>query len=220
MKENYTYDYLHGTDIYLYQRKDMFRINTDTALLAEFMQIRKTDTVLDIGTNNGALLLAAYAKGAKQLIGIEIQKEACEVAKLNLQNCSCPWEIIQGDVSELKLPHADVVISNPPYFPTPKDGHVNLSEALKIARHEAYLSLETLCDKAASALQEKGRFYLVHRSDRIGEIIKELTAHRFSIRTLQFVYDEVHDHATAVLIEAIKDGRTRTKVLRPKQIER
>ena len=59
MKDNFTYDYLHGTDIYLHQRKDMFRINTDTALLAQFMDIRKDEIVLDIGTNNGALLLAA-----------------------------------------------------------------------------------------------------------------------------------------------------------------
>ena len=35
--EDYTYDYINGTDIYLYQHKKMFRINTDTALLAQFM---------------------------------------------------------------------------------------------------------------------------------------------------------------------------------------
>lgn len=41
MDKNLTYEYLHGTDIYLYQRRDMFRMNTDTALLAEFMKINK-----------------------------------------------------------------------------------------------------------------------------------------------------------------------------------
>ena len=55
--ENYTYDYINGTDIYLYQHKKMFRINTDTALLAQFMKVKKGERVLDIGTNNGALLL-------------------------------------------------------------------------------------------------------------------------------------------------------------------
>ena len=57
--EDYTYDYINGTDIYLYQHKKMFRINTDTALLAQFMKVKKGERVLDIGTNNGALLLAA-----------------------------------------------------------------------------------------------------------------------------------------------------------------
>ena len=52
--ENYTYDYINGTDIYLYQHKKMFRINTDTALLAQFMKVKKGERVLDIGTNNGA----------------------------------------------------------------------------------------------------------------------------------------------------------------------
>ncbi len=39
--EDYTYDYINGTDIYLYQHKKMFRINTDTALLAQFMKVKK-----------------------------------------------------------------------------------------------------------------------------------------------------------------------------------
>ena len=52
-KKELTYDYIAGTDIHLWQRKDMFRINTDTAQLARFMKIRKGERVLDVGTNNG-----------------------------------------------------------------------------------------------------------------------------------------------------------------------
>ena len=76
-----SFDYLPGTDIYLYQRRDMFRMNTDTALLGHFMRVKENDTVLDIGCNNGALLLYAsqYTKG--KLIGVDIQKEACELAE-------------------------------------------------------------------------------------------------------------------------------------------
>ena len=55
-------DYLPNTDIYYYQHPDMFHTNTDTALLGEFADIRKKDVVLDIGTNNGALLLYAMRK--------------------------------------------------------------------------------------------------------------------------------------------------------------
>ena len=45
-----TYDYLPGTQIYLHQRKDMFRMNTDTALLGNFMKVKEDESVLDIGT--------------------------------------------------------------------------------------------------------------------------------------------------------------------------
>lgn len=220
MKDNYTYDFLHGTDIYLYQRKDMFRINTDTALLADFMQIKQDDIVLDIGTNNGALLLAAAQKGAGQLIGIEIQKDACELAKLNLEASNIPFEIIEGDVSTMKMPRVHCVVCNPPYFPTPPSGNRNQNEALCIARHEKYLDFETLCQKASQSLQTKGRFYVVHRSDRIGELISILYQNRFCVSQLQFVYDPQHECSTAVLIEAIKDGKRKTKVLPPRMIER
>ena len=80
-KKELTYDYIAGTDIHLWQRKDMFRINTDTAQLARFMKIRKGERVLDVGTNNGALLLAAAADEPSFLCGVDIQEEACELAE-------------------------------------------------------------------------------------------------------------------------------------------
>ena len=82
--ENYTYDYINGTDIYLFQHKKMFRINTDTALLAQFMKVKKGERVLDIGTNNGALLLAAHRYAPSYLYGIDIQPEAIAVAEKNM----------------------------------------------------------------------------------------------------------------------------------------
>ena len=84
--EDYTYDYINGTDIYLYQHKKMFRINTDTALLAQFMKVKKGERVLDIGTNNGALLLAAHRYAPSYLYGIDIQPEAIAVAEKNMEH--------------------------------------------------------------------------------------------------------------------------------------
>ena len=55
-----SFDYLPDTNIYLKQRKDMFRVNTDTHLLGNFMLVKKNESVLDIGTNNGALLDIDY----------------------------------------------------------------------------------------------------------------------------------------------------------------
>ena len=83
--EDYTYDYINGTDIYLYQHKKMFRINTDTALLAQFMKVKKGERVLDIGTNNGALLLAAHRYAPSYLYGIDIQPEAIAGAEKNME---------------------------------------------------------------------------------------------------------------------------------------
>ena len=81
--EDLTLDYLPKHDnIKIYQSKNMFRINTDTTLLGEFIVIRNNDRILDIGTNNGALLIYASLQGRKcELNGIDINKEALEIAR-------------------------------------------------------------------------------------------------------------------------------------------
>ena len=77
-----TIDFLpNHEDIKIIQDDEMFRINTDTACLGEFVEVYKEDVVLDIGTNNGALLMYASFFKPKKLIGIDINKEGIEDAK-------------------------------------------------------------------------------------------------------------------------------------------
>lgn len=52
-------DWFLDPDRRIWQHPDHFRFNTDTALLAEFMEIRPQESVIDIGTNNGVLLVYA-----------------------------------------------------------------------------------------------------------------------------------------------------------------
>lgn len=219
--DTYSYDYLHGTDIYLFQRKDMFRINTDTALLAEFMVIKKDERVLDIGTNNGALLLAAARYKPSRMYGIDIQQEAIALANYNMQHHHLHnVELISGDVRTTPLEKVDVIVCNPPYFKVDENSHLNESEALRMARHETYLKLADLCNRISCLLDEKGRCYMVHRANRIAEIISLCCTYRLAIRTLQFVYDQQKDEAVSVLIEMVKDGKVNTHVRLPIYLDR
>ena len=219
--EPYSYDYIHGTDVYLYQRKDMFRVNTDTSLLAGFMRIKEQERVLDIGTNNGALLCVANQAKPEWLYGIDIQEAAIEVAQKNMDHHGIHnVTLLCGDVCETALPKVDVIVCNPPYFKVNADRNLNDSASLQMARHERFLTLEKLCAKVSSLLDEKGRFYLVHRANRITEILLALKEHRLEARTLQFVYDENKEEAISVLVEAIKDGKANTHVLAPYRIKR
>ena len=170
-----TYDYLPGTQIYLHQRKDMFRMNTDTALLGNFMKVKEDESVLDIGTNNGALLLYAsqYTKG--KLIGIDIQQEACELATQNLKDQNIEnFEVICSDIADVQVEPVDVIVCNPPYFRVNNNQQLNENEYKRIARHECYLTMDVLCHSVNRLLKEKGRFYLVHRSDRIVDFCFDL----------------------------------------------
>ena len=80
-----TLDYLPNTDVYLYQDSEMFRINSDTRYLGEFLCVKKSDVVLDVGTNNGALLLYANKMGCEKLIGVDINAGAIEICEQNMK---------------------------------------------------------------------------------------------------------------------------------------
>lgn len=208
-----TYDYLPETDIYLHQRKDMFRMNTDTALLGKFMVVKEEDSVLDIGTNNGALLLYASMHTKGKLVGVDIQQEACELAFQNLKDQNIQdFEIICSDIADVELDPVDVVVCNPPYFRVSNDRQLNINEYKKIARHECYLKLEVLCECVSRLLKEKGRFYLVHRSDRIVDLCVELRKNELEIKTMQFIRDCENEDVHGVLIEAVKQAKVHCTV--------
>lgn len=206
-KEDLTYDYIHDSDVYVYQRKDMFRVNTDTSLLAKFMKIKAGERVIDIGTNNGALLLYAARSYPSYLCGIDIQVEACELAQFNLQQHQIEnYEIICKDFKLYEGKNFDVALCNPPYFEI--DHHrCEKKDMRSIARHEHFLQLEPLLANVSCVLRSYGRLYLVHRANRIVDLVSLCRKYQLEIKTMQFVYDQRKECAGAILIEAIKNGK-------------
>lgn len=216
-----SFDYLPGTDIYLYQRKDMFRMNTDTALLGHFMRVKENETVLDIGCNNGALLLyaARFTKG--KLMGVDIQSDACDLARKNLAyHGLMNSEVYCADVAEFVCEPCDVVVCNPPYFRVTSEKQLNESMAKRIARHETSLELETLMAKASECLKENGRFYLVHRCDRLTDLLCCLRKYEMEMKTMQLIRDENNEHPHGVLLEAVKHGKSGCVVLKEHIVKR
>ena len=111
-------DYLpNRKEIKLYQDDDMFCINTDTYVLGEFLNIYKQDTVLEIGTNNGALLLYASRFNPKSMVGIDINEKAIELAKKNMELNNIENVTLKvADGNTYQDSEVDVIIFNPPYF--------------------------------------------------------------------------------------------------------
>lgn len=221
MDNQLSFDYLPGTDIYLYQRRDMFRMNTDTALLGHFMRVKENDTVLDIGCNNGALLLYASRFTKGKLMGVEIQEDACKLAKMNLDYHKLEnYEIYCIDAAEFTCEPCDVVVCNPPYFKVTSVNQLNESEAKRIARHETSLDFDTLAAKVSQCLKENGRFYLVHRCDRIADLLCTLRKYDLELKTMQLIRDENNEQAHGILIEAVKYGKSGCTVLKEHIVKR
>ena len=192
-----TLDYFIHEDLKLYQDCEHFRFNTDTKLLAQFVRLKKQERILDI-------------------VGVEVLEETSKVAQ---KNADCfikhPVKIVNQPIQEYVDDLFDVVVSNPPYFKmnaNQKPEHLNFRH---LGRMEENLTLEQLVFHANRLLKSYGRFYMVHRPNRLNEINKVLYDNNFSIRNLRFAYDHRDHKVKSVLIEAIKESNCDMNVLEP-----
>jgi len=213
-----TKDYLPNSDIYLYQSRDMFRMNTDTHLLGNFLNLKSNETILDIGVNNGALLLYAKQYHPKFMIGVDIQEEACEIASLNMKYHQIEnVEIHCVDIQNFDMNQVDVIVCNPPYFEVSDQQEISKR---KIARNEYYLPMQGLFKTINRLLKEKGRCYIIHRANRLNELYSCLFENNLNLRQMTMIYDENHDYAHGVLLEIVKGKKVQLKVNAPLWIKR
>jgi tRNA1(Val) A37 N6-methylase TrmN6 len=216
---NKTTDFLPGSKRMIQQRKDMFRINTDTFALSTFMNIKKGESVLDIGTNNGALLIEASRFHPKELIGVDILVEAIDIAKENLEQLSIKnYRLYSCKVQDLNIAPVDVILCNPPYFNQMNKENRNLNPFLEAARHEVYLPLNELLDCVKRDLKNFGRFYLIHRPDRLTEIIIEADKRGLTLKKCMLIIDHRKKSSHAICLEFVNGGKPGLTFIHPMEI--
>ena len=150
-----------------------FPLSTDSILLANFASLRKSAKVLDLGSGCGTLgLLLCSMYPDCQITGIEIDPHSHEAALANIRdNEVCHrMQSIWGDLKQLNT-HIDpgsfsCCISNPPYFTAGP-----ASKAHTTARREDHCTMEQLFHAASWAVKFGGDFYIVHRPERLAELI-------------------------------------------------
>lgn len=210
--KNDLYDY-DGLKIYQYD--DKFKFSLDSILLAEFVEIKPgLKTVVDLCTGNGPVPLILSTKTNAKVYGIEIQKEIYKLAKLSVyeNNLQDQIKLINDNIKsvlEYILPESvDAVTCNPPYFKVSENSYLNEDEAKAIARHEITMKLDDIMIAARYILKNKAPLYIVHRCDRLEEIIDCLGKYSFKVKKLQFIYAGFNKDAIMVLIKATKNGKS------------
>ncbi len=212
-----TLDYLpNREDIKLYQDHDMICINTDTMVLGEFLEVYRFDTVLDIGTNNGSLLLYANRFNPTKLIGLELSKEALELAKKNMElNGITNYELINDDANTyIGKEKVDVIVCNPPYFKVSVDSKKS-TEHMTRAKHEDSLPLDNLVHTIVNNLKDNGKLFFVYQSSRIQELFNVFNKYHLNIKIMQYVYNVNKENSNIVLIKAVKGGKLGLEVKKP-----
>jgi len=221
MNNNAVLNDLYDTGFKIYQNDDYFKFSLDSLLLAKFVKPDYKDKkILDLCTGNAPIPILLSTNNNVEITGIEIQKEiyklACESVKINnLKNVN----IINDDLKNLKnyFPgnNFDIITCNPPYFKVEKNSLVNNNTIKSIARHEILITLEEIINISYKMLKDKGKLYMVHRTDRLIELINLLTKYKFGIKRLQIIYPNESSNGSMILIEAKKDCKLDVKIMPP-----
>ena len=207
------------------QKKQGFRFSIDAVLLAHFIQPAAKQRLLDLGTGSAVIpLLVAARHPDVPIDGIELQPAIAAMAQRSVQYNQLQQQIriIQYDLTKLPKQYEqqyDWVTSNPPFFPV-GTGKQNPNEQIALSRHEIACNLKQLVQCSARCLKSRGHFALIHRAERLPEILSCCMQHRLAPYRLRMVHPAMEQPANLVLLEAIKDGHNNVTVLPPLPIYR
>ena len=107
-----------------------------------------------------------------------------------------------------------------PYFKFNNQSLINDNDMKAIARHEIKITLEEIVKISSNILKHSGSLYLVHRCERLVEILDILKKYNFGLRRLQFVYDNEKSNCCFILVEAKYLCKHDLKVLNPIYIDK
>jgi len=214
-------DDLHRNGYKIIQNPAYFAFGMDAVLLSAFAHINKDETHLDLCCGNGIvpiLLAARYPSGS--FSGIEIQQPLADMAARSVAYNGLPDKIriVHGDIKQARsiFGHAafDAVTVNPPYI-AHGGGLKNVSHEMAVARHELLCTLHDVCACAADMLRFGGRLYMVHRPERLADIVCSLREVGLEPKTLRFVQPKSDKNPNTLLIMATKGGKPQLNVYAP-----
>ncbi|MDF2504246.1 MULTISPECIES: tRNA1(Val) (adenine(37)-N6)-methyltransferase [Clostridium] len=212
LREDETLDDLQLKGISVIQKRNAFRFGIDAVLLANFAKIKKGMTVIDLCTGTGIVPFIISGKTeASKIFGIEIQEDMVNMANRSVDYNKLQDRIkfINGDITDINLiktmTKTDVITVNPPYK-LKNSGIINLNDKNAIARHEICCNLEDVVIAARILLKDNGRMFMVHRPERIADILCLMRKHKIEPKTIQMIHPSVNKAPNIVLVEGHRDG--------------
>ena len=203
------------------QTEESFKLSTDSVLLADFANMNRENSCLDLGSGAGVLcvLLATKNQGT-EITGIELQPNFADLSLLNIAENGMEdrVQIITADLREhrglFKAESFDLVVSNPPYF-AENSGYSAPVNHRASAREEKTCTLSDICAAAKCVLRWGGTFALVHRPERLSEIFCAMTEFGIEPKRLRMVSYSAEKAPSLVLVEGKRGGKKGLKIEAP-----
>lgn len=192
---------------------EAFRLGTDAVLLADFACRGQIKTACDLGCGTGVIsILLAWNNPSLWVDGVELQPVWAQIAVENarLNGFDGRIRVVGGDLREhrsfLKAGAYDLVVSNPPYYQSGSGKSAARAETAQ-AREEQSCTLDEVCAAAAYLTRWGGRFALVHKPERLAEVMTALKSHSLEPKRLRFVQYKPRSAPNLILLESRRGGR-------------
>jgi len=211
----------------LLQSRDGYRAGMDAALLAAAVNAKPAHSVIEAGCGAGAVLMQIAARRPDvTLTGLERDVGAADLARQNtvLNGFNDRIEIITGEVSQILSPAQDRpkasapisnqsfdwAVSNPPFFDDPRA--LRLPTPAKRGAWIAEDGLSVWCDFLTRAVRDGGSIIMIHRADRLADLLSLLGTRSGSFSILP-IQSFSQSPAKRVLVKAIRSGRAPLRLL-------
>ena len=222
LKKDEVIDDLEFEGLKIIQNNNWFKFGIDSVLLSDFSKnIKNNSLILDIGTGTGIISILLSKKiNAKKIIGIEVQPEIADMAKrsVKLNNLENKIEIINDDIKNIENyfsnNYFDSIVTNPPYQKN-NTGLKSESKEKLISKHEIECNLKDIIKNSYKVLKDKGEFYMVHRPERLADIICTMRENKIEPKEIRFVYPKINEKPNLILIKGVKNAKEFLKVQKP-----
>jgi tRNA1(Val) A37 N6-methylase TrmN6 len=210
---NYDETALLGGKLRLFQPRSGYRTAIDPVLLAAAISPKPGDVLAELGMGSGAVSLCLAARVPEcRILGLELQPELAEAARLGvIANGFEPR--ISVHLGDVNSPPADFgeksfdhVFFNPPYGQA-ESGTLPPNPSKRIAHAEKEDDLGQWIKSAHFLLKNKGRLTVIHRADRLADIMRGLQ-NRFGGVEIFPLWPKLGEAAKRVVVRARKGSRS------------
>ncbi len=221
LKENEQLDDLQIKGLEIIQNKSKFRFGTDAVLLSYYAKIKSGGRCIDLGTGTGIIPLLLSAKSeSREIIGLDIQRDLCEMATRSVEHNKLTEKIkiVCGDIRNIQglfgKETFENVVSNPPYMKN-GSGFQSEHESIAMSRHETMCNIQDIAKAAEYLLKDKGMLSMIHRPNRLVDVLSVLREHSLEPKTLRFIHPYPGKAPNLFLINAQKNTQPFLKVEDP-----
>ena len=206
----------------IFQDDEAFLFSLDSVILANFVSIRLTDkNIVDLCSGNAPIPMLLSFRTKANILGVELQKDIYDLGYESIVSNKMDKQIsfVNYDIKNLLdvkyEGKYDVVTCNPPYFKYKEGSLINQNKNKMIARHEVCTNLEEVIKISSYILKTNGTIALVHRPERLMEILFLMRKYNIEPKKMRFVYPKEDRDANMVLIEGSKNGKIGLRMLAP-----